>query len=275
MLIAIVSRPKKGKTVSSCTFPKPMLLLDIGDRGFESVKHSRGKDMNLVVPDWNDITVVELYRRSHVDLNFISFASTGDKSKTIGETPAYAEGAMEVIREYNSIMNQLFDKGTVTIDGVEKGPFKSLVIDPLSSMFRVWKSSLLQANKIGELRRGDYMALEGILADQFIPNLKVLTDRIPYIILTDHEDSDTNEDGNVISEFPVGPSKNLGRNLSGFLDNIWRMDRDSDGIYTWRTVEHGRFRGAGSRLHLPDPIKPATFKRLKEIMKERGVELPE
>ena len=270
MVIGIVSKPKTGKTVSACTFPKPMLLEDY-DRGFESVKNTRGKDGLLVVPDWKNITVIEFYKKQQAPLIFKSYASTGDKAKTIGPAPEYTKDAINVIDKYNSLMKELFDKGTITINGAEIGPFKSLVIDPATTMFRVWKDALLLVNNIAELRRGDYLALEGLLANQFIPNLKALSDIIPYIILTDHEDFDATEDGTIINEFPVGPSKNMGKNLSEFLDELWRMEVKGDGTYVWRTKNYGLFKGAGSRLDLSDPISPATFQVLDKILKEREV----
>lgn len=292
-VIGIVGKPKKGKTVSACTFPKPALLLDY-DRGFESVKNSKNKDGSLVVPDWREITVVEFYRKERAKMTFKSFASTSDSAKTAGQTPDYTKGSVKVMNEYELLMDELFEKRTLTmskeVDGtflwnpqaiqlhpsinnqtVETLPFQTLIIDPLTSMFRLWKDALLDINKIGDLRRGDYLALEGILGNQFIPNLKALSDFIPYIILIDHEDADTTEKGDVLTEYPVGPSKNLGKNLSEFLDNVWRMDKDSDSTYIWRTKEHGIFRGAGSRWDLPDPIKPATFKALETILKSREV----
>lgn len=285
-VIGITGKPKRGKTVSACTFPKPALLIDIMDRGFDSVKNTRNKDGSLVVPDWEQITVIEIYpQNQRSKMTFKSFASENDKSKTMGNAPEYTAGATAMMERYEAVMDELFSKGTVTVMEskvvppkteaelvpVEKGPFKTLIIDPLTGMFRIWKDAILSVNRIGDLRRGDYLALESILANQFIPNLKSLCDKIPYIILTDHEDADITEQGTIMTEYPVGPSKSLGKNLSEFMDNVWRMDKESDGTYVWRTKEHGLFRGAGSRWDLPDPVKPATFAALEKILKAREV----
>jgi hypothetical protein len=284
-VIGIVGKPKKGKTVSACTFPKPLLLLDIMDRGSESIKNSRNADGSLVVPDWEQVTVLELYHADRTKMTFKSFASTGDAKKTSSSTPDYAKGAIPLMDKYEAVMDELFEKGTVGIGGEwdesekkflnpkeEKGPFKTIVIDPLTNMFRQWKCGILDINRVGDLRRGDYLALDAILANQFIPNLKSLNDRIPYIILTDHEDQDADDEGNVLAEFPVGPSKGLGKKLSEFLDNVWRMDTDvvnGKKFYVWRTKEHLKFLGAGSRWDLPDPIRPATYQELERILLER------
>jgi hypothetical protein len=219
-------------------------------------------------------------------MTFKSFASTGDKPKTSAATPDYAKGAIPIMDKYEAIMDELFTKGTVLHGegrewdenekifkgGTEAGPFKTIVIDPLTNMFRQWKCAILDINKVGDLRRGDYLALDAILANQFIPNLKSLADIIPYVILTDHEDTDSTDEGVVTAEFPVGPSKNLGKKLSEFMDNVWRMGTDvvnGKKAYVWRTNEHGLFMGAGSRWHLPDIIRPATFAELKRILDER------
>lgn len=265
-VISIVGKPKLGKTVSACTFPKPLLLLDF-DRGFESVKNTHNKDGSLVVPDWQDIVVVEFYKKQQSPLSFKSYASTSDKAKSSAPAPEYTKGALDVISRYNAVMTELFDKGTAEGKGLET--YKTLVIDPLTTMFRIWKDAILNVNSIAELRRGDYMTLEGLLGNQFIPNLKALSDKIEWIILLDHEDFDATDDGNIMNEFPVGPSKNMGKNLSEFLDEVWRMEVSSDGLYKWRTKPHGLFRGAGSRLDLLDPVSPATYQKLQELLKSR------
>jgi hypothetical protein len=253
-VISIVGKPKTGKTVSACTFPKPAIMLDF-DRGFDSAKAAKHKDGSLVVPDWDKVTVIEFYKKQQVDLSFKSNAIA--KGGVPSGVPDSALGANDVIIKYNETMKLLFEK---KIDG-----YQTLIIDPLTSMFRIWKEAVLSTNNIMELRRGDYLTLEGIIANQFIPNLKALSDVIPYIILIDHEDFDATEKGDIISEFPVGPSKNMGKNLSEFLDELWRMEQVND-EYRWRTKRHGLFIGCGSRSNLPDPINPAEFKSLKGLL---------
>ncbi len=294
-VIAIVAKPKKGKTVSACTFPKPMLLIDIMDRGFESVKNTKGPEKNkgkndgdLVVPDWKEISVIELYHEARTKMTFKSFASKNDKAKTDGAAPDYTKGAITIMDKYEAIIDQLFATGTVLINtdknklewdgevklfsgGELRGPFKTIIIDPLTNMFRLWKSAIMDINKVGDIRRGDYLALDAILSNQFIPTLKSLSDIIPFVVMTDHEDADTDDTGVLQSEYPVGPSKNLGKNLSEFMDNVWRVETEvvnGKKKYIWRTKEHGLFRGAGSRWDLPEKI-PATYEALEKVLKER------
>lgn len=266
-VICIVGRPKTGKTVSACTFPKPILYLDF-DRGFESVKNTKAPNGSLVVPDWEQITVIEFYKNQQTDITFASYASTGDKAKQISTPPEYAKDAINVVAKYNSLMQELHKKGTVTINGSEIGPFQSLVIDPLTAMFRLWREGILWMNKLGELRRGDYMTLEGILANMFIPNLKSLSDKVPFIVCLDHEDFDATDTGLVTAEFPVGPSKNMGKNLSEFFDNVWRMNLFGEKTYEWRTSKFGLFLGLGSRFDLPAIISPATYQELEKYLKK-------
>lgn len=266
LLINIVGKPKTGKTVSACTAPKPLLLFDF-DLGFESVKNARGIDGNLIVPDWEQITVIEFYKKQAAPLVFKTWQLV--KGGGVGPAPEHAKEAMPVIEKYNKMMADLSKDGCLVNNEAKKvGPFRTLVIDPTTAMYRLWKDGILYANAIPELRRGDYLTLEGVLANQFIPNLKSLNDVIPYIICLSHEDFDQSDNGTLTGEYPVGPTKNLGKNMSEFYDEVWRMEQAQDGQYSWRTRSHGLFRGAGSRHHLPDPIKPATFKELIKHLKE-------
>lgn len=268
VLINIVGKPKTGKTVSACTFPKPLLLFDY-DLGFESVKHARDKNNNLIVPDWSQITVVEFFKKQAAPLVFKSWQLV--KGGAVGPAPEHAKDAMPVIEKYNNMMADLGQDGClVTGDGKKVGPFKTLVIDPTTAMYRLWKDGILYANSIPELRQGDYLTLEGVLANQFIPNLKSLLTKIPCIICLSHEDFDQQSSPagiTTISEYSVGPTKNLGKNMSEHFDELWRMEQAQDGRYQWRTRNHGLFRGAGSRHHLQDPICPATFAELSKYLK--------
>lgn len=264
LLINIVGKPKTGKTVSACTFPKPLFLIDF-DKGFESVRHTKKPDGTLLIPDWKDITVFSFYKKQSVALEFRNWKQ--QKGGSIGPAPAYAKEAMPVIEKYNSIMAELAIDQCVTLDGKKFGPFKTVVIDPLTTMFSIWSDGLLSTNSIPDLRIGDYLTLAGVLEKQFIPNLKSLMDTIPYIICIDHEDTDQSTDGAVVGEFPAGPTKRLGKDLSRHFDEVWRMEMAQDRQYTWRTRNHGLFRGAGSRFDLIDPIKPATFAELSKHLK--------
>ena len=66
-------------------------------------------------------------------------------------------------------------------------------------------------------------------------------------------------------EFPIGPSKNMGRTMGMAFDEIYRQKIDGE-KYVWRTKKNGFFQ-AGSRLNVPDPIE-ANFKFLKPYIKE-------
>lgn len=265
LLVNIVGKPKTGKTVSACTFPKPGLVLDF-DLGFESVRHARDNNNNLIVPDHNQITVIEFFKKQAAPLVFKTWQLV--KGGGVGPAPEHAKDAMPVIEKYNRVMADLAKDGCiVTNEGKKVGPFKTLVIDPTTAMYRLWKDGILFANGIPELRRGDYLTLEGVLANQFIPNLKSLLTTIPYIICLSHEDHDQSDNGTLIGEYSVGPTKNLGKNMSEFYDEVWRMEQAQDGRYQWRTRNHGLFRGAGSRHHLNDPICPATYAELSKYLK--------
>jgi hypothetical protein len=264
LIVILVGKPKTGKTVSACTFPKPLLILD-WDKGVMSAFTAKDKSGELIVPGHDLITSIELFKKGMSPISFKSFAMVGDKAVPL-VTPEYAKGAPEVMSKYNAIMQELEDtEGCITVDGKKFGPFATVVFDPLTQMFRVWHDALLCENSIMETRRGDYKALSGIFFNQFSPMLKTLSTIVPYTIVIDHEDFDTDEKGNIINEFPVGPSKKIGKLLSEAFDEVWRMECIND-TYKWRTRKHGNFIGAGSRLSLPDPISPATFTELSKYL---------
>jgi len=268
LIVAIVGKPKTGKTVSACTFPKPIAIMD-WDRGALSATTAKDKSGKLIIPDNNQIIPIEMYKKSFAPLSFKSF--TMNKGNIPSGRPEYTEGAPDVMTKHNAIMNELGNNGGCYVkEGVKYGPFQTLIIDPLTQMFRIWKDSILFENNVMDFRRGDYLTLEGVLFNQFIPTIKAMADVIPYIVLIDHEDFDADEKGNIINEFPVGPTKNMGKMLSEAFDEVWRMEVVNES-YKWRTRKHGNFIGAGSRLALPDPITPATFQELQKYLPKDAI----
>ena len=258
-MILIVGVPFTGKTVSACTFPKPLLLLDY-DGGFESVKNTKNPDGSLVVPDWKNITIIQMGISKP---NALDMSSPSEMDFKKGKSPAYAQNSAGIVEKYNDIMGELFIDGCVTIDGKKVGPFKSLVIDPLTTVFRTWQDGILYVNRVPGLRIGDYKTLEKMLYSQFLPSLKSLQNKIPWIVCIDHETIDKDELSGAITEFPIGPSYNMGRSLAKEFSEVFRS-RVEGGKFVWRTKAHGRFEGAGSRFNLPDPLFPATYQELKK-----------
>ncbi len=70
-LILIVGKPKTGKTVSACTWPKPMRVLDF-DLGIESIKYAKDSTGQLVVKDQDKIEVTELYKNQATNLSIVT-----------------------------------------------------------------------------------------------------------------------------------------------------------------------------------------------------------
>jgi len=249
MLILLCGEYKTGKTVSACTFPKPMVFFDFDD-GFKSVINVKDKQGNLVVPDYDKIDVVKFFRPTAAALDF-----TTDMGKGAGIAPKHTKDSLELLNTYNATVNGLF---------TSDNPPKTLVIDSLTSMFRLWKYALLAKNNIPSLRIPDYGTLEGVLFGQFIPTLKALSQRIPYIILIDHLLMDKDEISGRVMEFPIGPSRQQGKDLGKEFDEIW-LQKEEGSDRVWRTRRHIFFQ-AGSRLNLPDPIKPATYATLQRYL---------
>lgn len=234
MLIIIAGDSFTGKTVSSCTFPKPMLFMDF-DGGFRSVLHTKNKKGESIVKDAEGIDVKEFKYIQHVE---ISLDSTRDKG---GAPPPQAKEAATIIKSFSNTLK--------TINQDTK--YKTVVIDSLTTLFRILKDAILFANNLPALRIADYGTLERILLDQLIPNLKALP--VDFVVLIDHVDMDKDEITGQILEYPIGPSKSMGRNLGKSVDELYRQKIEGD-EYVWKTRKNGFFQ-AGSRLSVPETIK--------------------
>lgn len=249
MIFVLVGESFTGKSVSAATFPKPMKYLDY-DGGFESVKNTKDVRGNLIVPDWSEIEVITMAKRTVQDLSFVT-----DKGKGVGVSPQHVNEAPEIVKLFNDQMHMI---------EVGEKKYQSLVIDSLSSVFRNWKEAVLKSNNIPSLRIADYGTLEGVLLSQFIPTLKALY--VPYIILIDHVELEKDEITGQLIEYPIGPSRNMGRNLGKEVDELYRQKVEGND-YVWRTRKTGFFQ-AGSRLSVPETIKPATFQELSKFIKK-------
>ena len=254
MLILLVGDYKTGKTVSACTFPKPILVLDY-DGGMLAAQTTTDKKGEKVVKDYDQITIVPFHKEDVFPLDF-----TADRTSK-GRMPEYVKASHDLIQKYNEIVKSLAKDGTY--DG--KGPFKTLIIDSLTGLFRNWEEMILKMNGTSQLSIQDYKTLQSVLFGQFIPTMKTLQKKIPFIILIDHEMMEKDELTGRIMQFPVGPSQNMGKMLGREFDEIWRMVVEPNGERAWRTTKDGLFQ-AGSRLNLPPTIKPATFESLKPYL---------
>jgi hypothetical protein len=259
MLILEVGESGVGKTVSAGTFPKPAIMLDFDD-GFTSVKYARDRQDKLIVPDHDKIEVVDFFKSEYHDLNF----KTPDLKTDSKRAPEYSVNAIEILDKLNVVLRELYEKQTYN----GKGPFKTVIIDSLTVLFRVWKEMILQVNNITQLRIQDYMTLDNLLYIQFIPSIKAIANKIPWVILVDHIQMDKDELTGRIVEFPVGPSANMGRQLGKEFDEVWLQEMEN-GVPYWNTRVEGRFQ-AKSRMHLTNPMKPASYKTIEEVLKKRN-----
>ena len=243
-VILLVGVPNSGKTVSACTFPKPLLILDFDGEGYKSIFYAKDKSGKLVVPDNDEVSAVSFEKTRTYGLDF----RTNFKSKS---APEHTQESGVLINRFNE-----------TLKGIKEGQYKTVVIDSLTAMFRLWKEAILFMNQQPHLQIQDYITLENVLYGQFIPSLKALP--VQYVILIDHTNIDKDEISGRVSEFPVGPSANMGRTMPQMFDEVWRQDVLGD-KFVWRTRDSGLFIGAGSRLHFPEIVEPATYQRLKEL----------
>lgn len=257
MLILLCGPYKTGKTISAATFPKPMLWED-WDNGFTSVLNVRRPDGKLLIQDHEDITVVPFVKQGATDLLFKT-----QRKGTVSAQP-YTHGSLDLLNKHNSIISSLASKKTY-----QDKAYKTLVIDSLTMTFRTWKEMIMFMNNQQALEIQDYGTLENVLVGQFFPGLKHLlaTGALEHIILIDHTELEKDELTGAITEYPVGPSRNMGRNIGLQVDEIFYQAYEGN-AYLWHTKPTGFFK-AGSRLDLPDPVKPGTWQRLEEILKER------
>ncbi len=252
MIILIVGDYKTGKTVSSCTFPKPLLLLNLDNNEGMSIKTAKDAKGELVVKDQENITSIHFYKSGYNDM---VFKTASDMDFKRPSAPSYVAQSKETVDKINTVFSTIYNN-----KGIYEGKqYKTLVVDSLTSLFRRWKEALMFVNSIPQLRIQDYGTLENVLYGQFIPSLKSLQQFIPYIILTDHEMMDKDELSGRIMEFPIGPSQNMGKGIGKEFDEIWRQKVEGN-KYVWRTRKDGLFQ-AGSNLSLPDPIE-STFNNL-------------
>lgn len=244
MIFLIVGGYKSGKSVSAATFPKPMRFIDTDD-GFLSILTTKKKDGTLFIPDAKEIDVLKLTKGGAHDLSF--------KTDLKGSSaPDYTKESINLINTYNSEMKTL---------SVNPKNYKTLVIDSLTNMFRLWKECILAINNRAHLQIADYNTLDQVLQNQFLPTLKALP--IPYIVLIDHEDYDKDELTGAIQEFPIGPSRSQGKLMGLHFDEIYRQMVEGD-KYLWYTRKKGLF-NAGSRLNVPSPIE-ANYAALKPYL---------
>jgi len=240
--------PKTGKTVSACTFPKPLLFLDFDD-GVISIENARDKAGNLIVPDYEEVKVEKFVRRTPAPLSLVT-------NKKGAGAPAYTKESTELIAKFNDTINKLFDE--------KGGGYRTLVIDSLTSLWSVMKSSILNENSIPSIRQADYGTLEENVFQKFLPTMKGLNELIPNIILITHTDMEKDELTGRLDEFPVGPTRPQGKKLMKEFDDVWLQQVQGDS-YVWRTKPVGFFT-AGSRFHLLDPVKPASYTSIKDAL---------
>ena len=250
MIVLLCGEYKSGKTVSAATFPKPMLYLDF-DSGFTSITTTTNKQGDMIVPDHNKIDVETFVREGATAMDF----SIDRKAKF---APAYTSYAKPLIVKLNKILIQLHKDQKYN----DRGPYKTLVIDSLTSMFRVWEDMTVHEDGVPILQVQNYMTLQVVLFKQFFPMLKALG--MEYIILIDHVQMEKDEISQRVMEFPIGPSKAMGKLMGMEFDEIWYQTGASD-KYQWWTKRKGLFQ-AGSRLNLPNPME-ATYQALKEFLK--------
>ena len=103
----------KGKTVFGCSFPKPLLLIDIRERGHESVKDIKGVDLARV-EEWEQIE----------DLYWMLEGGSKYKSVVIDQLTAMQALGMEKLKK---------DKGMKPTD-----PFSQRSWGQLSGMMQTW-----------------------------------------------------------------------------------------------------------------------------------------
>lgn len=248
MIFMIAGGYKTGKTVSSGTFPKPMLFFDFDYDGYTSIINTKDKAGTQVVKDIDKITFVHLYREPET----FELSMKLDMAKPMA--PKYAAAGERTFIELHNHMNSLLKDGTVNLGTLEKpdikGPFKTIVFDNLTAMFGVWQNTSLKQNNMSSLRLADYGVFDKQFTDVFLPAVRHIPG-VDHVVLLDHTTIDRDEITGAISEYPIGTSKAMGKNMGRLFSEIYYQKVEGD-KYVWRTRKTGFFQ-AGSRLNVPDP----------------------
>lgn len=229
--IFIVGEPGTGKTVSAATFPKPMLICDFDD-GVKSLKTTKNRLGQLVVPDWEQITVKTFVPTEYQELNFTTNSKGG-----VG-APSCTLYANELFHRFNSLLV-----------GIKRGQYKTIIIDSITKMFNCWYSGIMAKNNIPQVRIQDYGTLGMILNAQFLPSIKTLL--CDFVILTGHITTEKDDLTGMVEAFPVGPSKPQGKLLAGDFDEVWKQEQIGDS-FIWKMKKEGLFNGARSRANIPN-----------------------
>lgn len=251
MLILLAGDYMTGKTVTACTFPKPLIYLDMDDN-FQSVEKTRDKAGNLVVSveEQKEITRVSLIKTGVYPVSLLTIQ--GGKV-----APRHTAEAPQIVDKINTILSDLGAKKGVDGDGKT---YRTLVLDSTTAMFLLWKEAIMSMNKQSQVQIPDYGTLEMALFSQLIPNLKALP--LDYIILVSHTETDKDENSGRIVEFPVGPSRAQGQKLGKLFTEVWRQEIMGD-RYVIRTNKAGGLMQVGSRSGVPD-MTDSHYDKLKQ-----------
>ena len=252
--ILIAGDPKTGKTVSAATFPKPMLYLDCDGNGCLSIQNAKDASGKLIISaeEFKEITIVPFKRTKVIPFDF-----SGEKKSQ--DTCNYTEGS-RIVSEINKVFLDLAaGKGYANNNVL----YKSIVIDSTTSLFQFWKETVMFRSNIAALRQQDYGVLHTVLFSQLLPTLRVLP--VDYVIVISHLETDRSADS-LIAEYPVGPTKNQGKNIAKDFTEVWKQ-RLLSGKRVWSTRPYGFF-NAGSRHHFPDPIE-ANYNALKPYLQTK------
>ena len=168
-------------------------------------------------------------------------------------------GSASLMFDFNRILQDLDAGKGYKGDGIK---YQTLVIDSLTSLFRLWQEAVVHNSKRPALQKPDYGTLGALLYGQFLPSLKSLN--IPYTILIDHTVIDQDGLGKMI-EFPIGPSKPQGQVLGKEFTEVWRSEKLGD-EFVIRTDPTSGMLPVGSRCNVPDKT-PAIFSSLQSYLK--------
>src|SRR3989304_2151766 len=99
-IILEVGPPKTGKTVSACTFPKPLAFMEFDDDGIISVYNAKDAQGNFIVPkeEQKEIDRLVFNKQKTYDLTFLTLQKGKVAPPHTGEAPA-------LLSRYNVAIN--------------------------------------------------------------------------------------------------------------------------------------------------------------------------
>ena len=259
-LILILGKYGSGKSVSAATISylgkTKYFALDENIGSIDTTTGEDGKKVidekarkNLDIISLSHITPEEAQTTPLIRYPVYESVSKGDAAPS---APFYS-------RYYHDVSMAFFDKlGEIFRDKVD-----AVVIDSFSSYMEMHVNACMTTNNVGSLRIQDYGTINRGVTSAFLGNLKLLPCK--WVILVGHIKFIEDPKTGVTYTVPVASSETLSGLVPSNFSEVYVQLRDTVTPY-WITGPYGIYTGS-TKLNVPDIVRPADFRSLKEYLK--------